>query len=94
MQTKYNLSPFFPAEMPQEAQAREVQEFERMIYPVWMPIFDAGIKADTPEIEAVHKADYAIYQACVNGTVRYPLREAPKNVSQTRVRSKYQAAMA
>lgn len=67
---KYALRPFWPAKMTSDEQANRMRLFERMIYPVWKPIYQAWEKSwqekdCASDLAILHRTDIAILKSGV-----------------------------
>lgn len=60
MRLNTEKGPYWPKSLDETARVREVELFERRMYPIWAPIFSDMAASKFTEIEAMHKADTAI----------------------------------
>lgn len=56
------LGPFWARAKTEEEREKEVQAFERHIYPLWSPLLEPGNSSYSSDLAALHAADFAIYR--------------------------------
>lgn len=77
--------------MDQTTRDREMETFERMVYPVWAPIFKRHAGTQARAIDVIHQCDGAIYDQYE--VMPKPLRQIQEKKNATQLRARFDRAM-